>query len=198
MRKIPRQKRSREMVARLLDATATTLAQRGLDQTTTNHIAEAAGVSIGSLYQYFPDKDALIEALLERMAEQVMELFRQRAQQIDVSRFELRDVAKVAISYGYAHMKADPVLRELVQHWHRVPIRQLLEPLAQFFLMMAQPYFLQRYRDYPVQDLAPKLYVLIQSTLFTTLHYLVEPNPAVSESQLIDTLTDMIVALLER
>lgn len=198
MRKIPRQKRSREMVARLLDATAETLAVRGLDQTTTNHIAEAAGVSIGSLYQYFPDKDALIEALLERMAEQVMELFRQRALQIDVSRFELRDVAKVAISYGYAHMKTDPVLRELVQHWHRVPIRQLLEPLAQFFLMMAQPYFLQRYRDYPVQDLAPKLYVLIQSTLFTTMHYLVQPNPAVSETQLIDTLTDMIVALLER
>ena len=64
MRKNPKQKRSKQMVNRLLDATAITLAERGLDDTTTNHIAEQAGISIGSLYQYFPDKDALVVALL--------------------------------------------------------------------------------------------------------------------------------------
>ena len=78
MRKAPKQKRSREMVSRLLDATAATIAERGLDGTTTNHIAEQAGVSIGSLYQYFPDKEALVEALLTRMGEQAGLRFRQR------------------------------------------------------------------------------------------------------------------------
>lgn len=75
MRKAPRQKRSREMVSRLLDATVATLAERGLDNTTTNHIAECAGVSIGSLCQYFPDKDALIAALLERMGGEISRIF---------------------------------------------------------------------------------------------------------------------------
>lgn len=185
------------MVARLLDATATTLAERGLDATTTNHVAEQAGVSIGSLYQYFPDKDALVAALLERMGRDISQRFRLRGQDIDISRFELKAVARLAITYGFEHMKTDPVLSELVRNWNRVPISKLLDPLEQFFLIMAQPYFVRRYRDYPVQNLEAKLYVLINSTLFTAIHYLVQEHPILSEAQLIQTLTEMIVALLE-
>jgi AcrR family transcriptional regulator len=43
------------------------LAERGFAATTTNHIADAAGVSIGTLYHYFPSKEALIEAVVHRM-----------------------------------------------------------------------------------------------------------------------------------
>lgn len=197
MRKEPRQKRSREMVSRLLDATAATLAEQGLDGTTTNHIAERAGVSIGSLYQYFPDKNALVEALLERMAHEVSARFRARAEAVDFSGLALRDLAALAIRYGMNGMKTDPVMRELVQNWNRIPIRKLLDPLEQFFLVMAQPYFLRRYRDYPVQNLEAKLYVLINSVLFTTIHFQEQESAVIGEAQLIDTLTDMIVAALE-
>lgn len=51
------------MVARLLDAAAELFLERGYDKTTTNHVAERAGVSIGSLYQFFPDKAAMLVAL---------------------------------------------------------------------------------------------------------------------------------------
>jgi len=51
----------------LLDATELVLAKRGFTATTTNHIAVAAGVSIGTLYHYFPSKEALIEAVVHRM-----------------------------------------------------------------------------------------------------------------------------------
>lgn len=197
MRKVPRQQRSREMVTRLLDATAATLAERGLDHTTTNHIAERAGVSIGSLYQYFPDKNALVEALLERMAEEASARFRYRAEQADFSQMDLRAVASLAIAYGMNRMSADPVVRELVQNWNRIPIRKLLDPLERFFLMMAQPYFLRRYRDYPVQNLEAKLYVLINAVLFTVIHFYEQENPVIRQDQLIQTLTDMIVGLLE-
>ena len=61
MRKRPQQQRSREMVRALIDATAQVIQQQGLDNTTTARIAEVAGVSVGSLYQYFGDKDGLIE-----------------------------------------------------------------------------------------------------------------------------------------
>ncbi|MDG1484676.1 MAG: TetR/AcrR family transcriptional regulator [Myxococcota bacterium] len=64
-RKIPRQPRSRETVRAMLDATARILV-RG-EPLTTNRVAEVAGVSIGSLYQYFPGKEALVAALVERM-----------------------------------------------------------------------------------------------------------------------------------
>lgn len=197
MRKTPQQKRSREMVGRLLDATATLLAERGLDNTTTNHVAERAGVSIGSLYQYFPDKDALIEALLVRMGGDISKVFRERAERVDIKRLGLREVVWFAISFGVQNIRTDPLVSEIVKNWNRLPIDKLLDPLEQFFLVMAQPYFLSNYQNYPIQNLEAKLYVLINSTLFTAIRYIHQQNPMVKEAQLIDTLTDMIVYLLE-
>jgi AcrR family transcriptional regulator len=53
----------------LLEAAARVLARHGAEHFTTNHVAEAAGASVGSLYQYFPNKAALLVALHEREAE---------------------------------------------------------------------------------------------------------------------------------
>lgn len=65
-RKMPRQSRSAETVRTIIEATARILEQGGLGAFTTNAVAERAGVSIGSLYQYFPGKEALIGALIVR------------------------------------------------------------------------------------------------------------------------------------
>jgi AcrR family transcriptional regulator len=70
-RKVPRQQRSRETVDVILAATARVLTKEGFDRASTNRIAEAAGVSIGSLYQYFPSKEALVAALVERHIEEM-------------------------------------------------------------------------------------------------------------------------------
>jgi AcrR family transcriptional regulator len=65
-RKRPVQARSRDTVATILEAAAHVLERRGYAGVTTNHVAVRAGVSIGSIYQYFPDKEALLAALVER------------------------------------------------------------------------------------------------------------------------------------
>jgi AcrR family transcriptional regulator len=64
-RKQPRQERSRDTVRVILKAAAQVFASRGYAGTTTNHVAARAGVSIGSLYEYFPSKDALLVALAD-------------------------------------------------------------------------------------------------------------------------------------
>ena len=63
---MPRQDRSVETVGAIIEAAARILEQDGLGAFTTNAVAERAGVSIGSLYQYFPGKEALIGALIVR------------------------------------------------------------------------------------------------------------------------------------
>src|SRR5260370_38447536 len=65
-RKLASQERSRSTVDALLEATARILVKEGYDQASTNRIAEVAGVSIGSLYQYFPSKEALRAAGIDR------------------------------------------------------------------------------------------------------------------------------------
>lgn len=65
-RKSPSQERSRRTVERILDAAARIFHEQGYVAATTNDIADEADVSIGSLYQYFPNKDALLVTLTER------------------------------------------------------------------------------------------------------------------------------------
>lgn len=64
-RKKPSQSRSRQTVGAIVEAAARVFAQRGYHQTNTNDIAERAGVSVGSLYEYFPNKDAILVELVE-------------------------------------------------------------------------------------------------------------------------------------
>lgn len=65
-RRLPAQRRSRERVERMLAAAKDLIARKGSDAVRMSEVAAAAGVPIGSLYQFFPDKSALILALAER------------------------------------------------------------------------------------------------------------------------------------
>lgn len=65
-RRTPRQRRSAQTVDAIVEAAARLLESRGLAAFNTNAVAERAGISVGSLYQYFPGKDALIAALGRR------------------------------------------------------------------------------------------------------------------------------------
>ncbi|MDP8909330.1 MAG: TetR/AcrR family transcriptional regulator [Chloroflexota bacterium] len=67
-RREPQQARSRATRERILEAAARVLAEHGYARGTTNRIADAAGLSIGSLYQYFPNKDAVLAELVRRHA----------------------------------------------------------------------------------------------------------------------------------
>jgi AcrR family transcriptional regulator len=72
--KPPKRARGVQRVADLLDAGAVLFAEKGYDTTTMTQIAQRAGASIGSLYQFFPSKEALAEALFGRYAERVAAL----------------------------------------------------------------------------------------------------------------------------
>lgn len=66
LRRVPRQERSRLRLRRVLDAADRVAAKEGAEALSTQRVAEVAGVSIGSLYQYLPDKEAIVEALAQR------------------------------------------------------------------------------------------------------------------------------------
>ncbi len=70
-RRKPSQERSRDRVERILDATAALLVDTSADKITTAAIAETAGVPIGSVYQYFPNKLAILAELARRVMEEV-------------------------------------------------------------------------------------------------------------------------------
>jgi AcrR family transcriptional regulator len=75
-RKNASQERSRATVDALIEGTARILVREGFDRASTNRIAEVAGVSVGSLYQYYPGKEALVAAVIERHNQEIMRIVR--------------------------------------------------------------------------------------------------------------------------
>src|SRR5689334_12776867 len=111
-RKSPRQERSKATVDTILDATARVLVQEGYDRASTNKIALRAGVSVGSLYQYFPSKEALVAALIDRHMEEMNGVFSERMTGLGEKPPEqlVRDVIEGMIS---AH-KVEPKLHTVI------------------------------------------------------------------------------------
>lgn len=196
MRKIPRQPRSQALVDKLIDATGRMIAERGLELTTTNHIADAAGVNIASLYQYFTDKDDLLASLLDKLGRDITQMFTQQLAINDLSHIDLRTFTKAGIGTGLAFLRANELYLELLRHWHRLPAEAVFNHLETYFHQVCSDYFTRQQLAYSSEHLPARLYVLINSVLLITVRYLGNSRSSISEEELVDTLTDMMVLLI--
>ena len=97
-RKRPRQARSRALVQSILESAARVFEERGYHDTNTNDVAELAGVSIGSLYQYFPNKDALLVGLAEQHLEEALPRLRAIAEELRTSAPEPEPLCRAFIA----------------------------------------------------------------------------------------------------
>src|SRR5215470_18256165 len=111
-RKHASQERSRATVDALIEATARLLVREGFEKASTNRIAEEAGVSIGSLYQYYPSKEALVAAVIDRHNQQRMHVVRDALAEVAAQPVEraVRRLVAIAIE---AH-RIDPKLHRVL------------------------------------------------------------------------------------
>src|SRR5271154_6180487 len=113
VRRRPKQRRARVTVEAVLDAVVRILKREGFGAITTNRIAEVAGVSIGSVYQYFPDKRAIFTALHERHIHQIDRLIQSAI--VKHAQSSLEDLIRAMIEAMIEAHAADPELSELLQ-----------------------------------------------------------------------------------
>ncbi|HEX4352026.1 MAG TPA: TetR/AcrR family transcriptional regulator [Polyangiales bacterium] len=111
-RRRPRQARAQATVDAIIQATARVLVEDGYDRASTNRIAQAAGVSIGSLYQYFPSKEALVAALVEAHVDRMMEVVSRRLD--DSAPEDLRRSAENLVDALIAAYRVDPKLHHVL------------------------------------------------------------------------------------
>ncbi|EHU1924301.1 TetR/AcrR family transcriptional regulator [Acinetobacter baumannii] len=112
-RKRPRQARSVATFEAILEAAARILESLGFAGFNTNAVAELAGVSIGSLYQYFPSKDALIVELIRRERAKLSTHIVEAIQQNDAS--DLKEKLKLIIHAAVQHQLSRPQLARTLE-----------------------------------------------------------------------------------
>lgn len=113
-RKRPRQQRAAATWAAILDAAAQLFQAHGYIATTTNRVAERAGVSIGSLYQYFPNKDALLLALAERHIGQALDRLARVFVELEQEKPDLDGTLNRLIDAAVSLHEADPAMHRLL------------------------------------------------------------------------------------
>jgi AcrR family transcriptional regulator len=198
-RKNASQERSRATVDTLIEATARILVNEGFDKASTNRIAEKAGVSVGSLYQYFPGKEALVAAVLERHHRELMQVVRHALAEVAVLPMEqaVRKLVSAAID---AH-RIDPKLHRVLAE--QIPRTGKLENMETFnrgtyALFRA---YLEAHRD-EVRAVDPELatFVCVTSIEALTHAAVVHHSETFSDATfaaLVDEATRLIVRYLQ-
>lgn len=195
MRKQPSQQRSQQMVDILLEACGRVIERQGLANLTTNRVATEAGVSVGSLYQYFANKQELLEALLGRMALDITRLVDARMAQ--VLEVDVRTAVRMLLSEVLAFiLSGNGHYRLLVRHWHQLQALHVVDRLERYLSEVCRRYLVRHVRQFPIDNPTPMLFVMINATLMTLVRHLALDEPPLSDQQLIDELTEMLAAYL--
>lgn len=195
MRKKPKQERSREMVQRIVTAARLLLINEGYDRFATNRVAAEAGISPGSLYQYFPNKQAILEVVIDQYWEQL-------AKQIELSLSDRIDEfspenARAVINALLTALESDPAL-----------LRVLLEELPRSRVLPQYKTMQRRIRDLAATLLVlhgqvddrstaqTKAWVTVVAIENLTIHWVLDQT-SIGRDQLLDEAVALTVAYLD-
>lgn len=159
-RKQPRQQRAKVTVDAILDATAQVLTSLGYDRASTNRIAARAGVSVGTLYQYFPSKEALVAALAQRHCGQMNDMLARYMDELADAPIEVTVRAFVrAMLAVHAH---DPQLHSvLTEQIPRLAGMAFVHELNQVSQQLVAAYLSERQSQLMVKNVEIASFVLV-------------------------------------
>lgn len=196
-RKSASQKRSKATVETLLDATARVLTRHGYDRASTNRIADTAGVSVGSLYQYFPNKEALVAALVARHNRELLELVREAVKKVaslDLAT-AMRELVRAAVD---AHL-VDPALHRIfAEQVPRMGQLAKIESLQQEAFLVMRSYLSERRDEISVSDLDVATKICVTTVEALTHEFVInKPDaPAGERDRFIDEVTRLLMGYL--
>ncbi len=190
-RKIPTQGRAITTFNAILDAAAQLLTTKGYAYASTNRIAEVAGVSIGSLYEYFPGKEAIFCAIRLRTGR---DLFKPRTQQIaDARALPLRDLIRKLIEESIQSTTTYPELEAAIQS--EVPAYILKEHTKLLFDQMTivtRVYFESHLDEIRPHDFDTAIWLGLRVPVITISHALLNEPELLREKVFAEELIDMM------
>ena len=197
-RKEPRQRRSRETVEVILEAAAQVFEDKGYAGTTTNHIARRAGVSVGSIYQYFPNKNAIVLKLLEKHQ-------REGEAYLDLLLDDLRKNKRIDRDFWHRHIEAMVALHEKNPRLHKVLFEEtpIISPLVPGAAENVYGPYSRKLMEAlkecgPISrpDLAACVRLTLQTTEALTHWYVMHGSGVMKREQFIEELAEMLIGYI--
>jgi AcrR family transcriptional regulator len=190
-RRKPVQERSRAMVERILDAAVRVLSTAGYGQMSTNRVAAEAGVSVGSLYRYFADKDEIFAELRARTTDEIMRDLTDTVTRAagQPPRIGVRAVVAALVASLQRH---EAVIRALVNEVPMGTQSNVLPDIERSLAQLTRLYAAQHAPGIPPAELDARIYLAMGITLNSCLRIALEKPAELDE----DHLVDMVAAML--
>lgn len=195
-RKQPRQARSRATVTAILEAMTRILDREGSEAATTTRVAEVAGISIGTLYQYFSHRDAILDALQDREFERAVQLM-QSVLTTTGAEGPGRDVAREVIEGLLKLYAAAPGLhRVLALEGLRVTPTARVQAFDMRVVSVIRNFLAMSSLPIRRANIDAAAFVVFQSVRASMLARMLESPPGLDDETLTEELTDMIFMYL--
>lgn len=194
--KIPRQPRSVALVHSVLDAGMAVIRAEGLAAMTTNRVAERAGISIGSLYQYFANRESILAGIIERSQRDIS--YRIRELQMAQADIGLEDLFRLGLGFMLRYYEPHlPVVRLVLTDYPLLADSSAVRVVEATLLDMVRDYLLAHAGRYRLRHGTAGLYAAVNALIFLYLKWLVQPAPWVSEAQFIEALVAQAMTCVE-
>ncbi|MDR3510979.1 MAG: TetR/AcrR family transcriptional regulator [Caulobacteraceae bacterium] len=196
-RKVPQQERALFTVDSILTAARTIIEQKGYEAASTNHVADVAGVSIGSLYQYFPSKEAIVAALVEDAVLKAGE----RTRKFLIERMDAPLAAGIREIVGHlleVRREYGLIFRRLAREVPR--FRSISGQLTtEKYLYNTIHAFYRQHRDeILVEDLETAMFVLEHLVVGAIDAYLDNDAPILNDAELVQQVSDAVIKYLTK
>lgn len=194
------QARSRATVDALIEATARILVREGYDHASTNRIAELAGVSIGSLYQYFPGKDALVAAVIDRHRAELADIARRAFAKASTQ--PLKQAIRTMVAAAIEAHRIDPKLhRVLAEQIPRTGRLEKVETFSRENFATFRSYLERRSDELRIRDFDLASFMCVTTiealTHSAVLHNAEMLHDDAATQRLIDEATRLVVRYLQ-
>jgi AcrR family transcriptional regulator len=194
----PRQARSLATVNAILNATVQVLDREGLDAATTTRIAEVAGVSIGSLYQYYSHRDAILTALQDREFNRAVGLLETVLVESNLRNKPRETVSAVVKGLMDLYSKSPGLHRVLAIEGLRVAKADRVHAFDLRVIGIIRHFLAATGSTIRRRNLDAAAFVAFQSVRATMLASLLERPPGLDEATLVEECVDLVVRYLVR
>lgn len=187
----PQQERAKATVDAILQAGFICVAERGLHATTTRHIADTAGIGVGSLYEYFANKEAIFDAMNQQLVAEVVAMLRPLVP--DIVRMPIGPAVKLMLDHFGAFLnRNDQRYLKCARQAMNVDIKDYMGPVAQVLAEIAMQHVMHHPEHMRLRRIPAMLYIFINGGVFAVVRHLSDPNPPVSYDELAQGLADMV------
>jgi AcrR family transcriptional regulator len=193
-RKRPQQPRAKETVRAILEATTQILDRESLEAATTTRIAEVAGVSIGSLYQYFSHRDAILDALQDREFERTMAVMQTVFAEGNLDKAPLETVTAALRGLAHLYAQSPGLHRVLAIEGLRVAKAERVQAFDLRVIELVRHFLMAARAPLRVNNVEAAAFIIFQSVRATMLAHLLERPPGLDVDGLVDELTGFLTA----